>query len=430
MSTGTSPSSSPATQAVRLAPEARYADELARLHAADTDARPTGWKLSPRAVRRFILGDEKLQVSRKFYGDDPLVDRAIVTLMGHQGLMLVGEPGTAKSLLSELLAAAVSGDSGLTVQGTAGTTEDHIKYSWNYALLLAEGPSQRALVPSALYQAMRAGKLVRFEEITRCPPEIQDVLISLMSDKQLMIPELGDDARLYAQRGFNIIATANLRDRGVHEMSSALKRRFNFETVKPIRDHSFEVELVMAQLKRELDGGGESPVDVPRDVVALLVTTFQELRAGQTQDGTAIKGLDAVMSTAEAVNVAYAAALQARHFNGGRLTVREIAGQLQGVVLKDSTDDVKRVRHYFDTVVRERGKRDAQWKTFTTRRARCGSSCRSRQRSACRAGGRARPAVRRGRRGRVLRAREAPQPGLCIRIEGAAARGQAGGGAD
>lgn len=364
MSTGTSPSSSPATQAVRLAPEARYADELARLHAADTDARPTGWKLSPRAVRRFILGDEKLQVSRKFYGDDPLVDRAIVTLMGHQGLMLVGEPGTAKSLLSELLAAAVSGDSGLTVQGTAGTTEDHIKYSWNYALLLAEGPSQRALVPSALYQAMRAGKLVRFEEITRCPPEIQDVLISLMSDKQLMIPELGDDARLYAQRGFNIIATANLRDRGVHEMSSALKRRFNFETVKPIRDHSFEVELVMAQLKRELDGGGESPVDVPRDVVALLVTTFQELRAGQTQDGTAIKGLDAVMSTAEAVNVAYAAALQARHFNGGQLTAREIAGQLQGVVLKDSTDDVKRVRHYFDTVVRERGKRDAQWKTF------------------------------------------------------------------
>ena len=372
MSTGTSPSSSPANQAVRLAPEARFADELARLHAADADARPTGWKLSPRAVRRFILGDEKLAVSRKFYGDDPLVDRAIVTLMGHQGLMLVGEPGTAKSLLSELLAAAISGDSGLTVQGTAGTTEDHIKYSWNYALLLAEGPSQRALVPSPLYQAMRAGKLVRFEEITRCPPEIQDVLISLMSEKQLMIPELGrnegegegEGARLYARRGFNIIATANLRDRGVHEMSSALKRRFNFETVKPIRDHAFEVELVMAQLQRELDAGGESPVDVPRDVVGLLVTTFQELRAGQTQEGTAIKGLDAVMSTAEAVNVAYAAAMQARHFNGGQLTPREIAGQLQGVVLKDSADDVKRVRHYFDTVVRERGKRDAQWKTF------------------------------------------------------------------
>lgn len=350
-------------QAVRTAVERRYADELARLSAADTDARPPGWLRSPRAVRRFILGDEKLGITRKFYGDDPLVDRAIVTLMGHQGLMLVGEPGTAKSLLSELLAAGISGDSGLTVQGTAGTTEDHIKYSWNYALLLAEGPTPRALVPSPIYQAMRAGKLVRFEEITRCPPEIQDVLISLMSEKQLMVPELGDDSRLFAQRGFNIVATANLRDRGVHEMSSALKRRFNFETVQPIRDHAFEVELVTAQLQREL-GADEAPVNVPRDVVALLVTTFQELRAGQTREGAAIKSLDAVMSTAEAVNVAYAAALQARHFNGGQLTAREIAGQLQGVVLKDSADDVKRVRHYFDTVVRERGKRDAHWKTF------------------------------------------------------------------
>ncbi len=357
----------PSPQAVRLPPEQRHADELARLAAADTDAKPPGWKLSPRAVRRFILGDDKLQVARKFYGDDPLVDRAVVTLMGHQGLMLVGEPGTAKSLLSELLAAAISGDSGLTVQGTAGTTEDHLKYSWNYALLLAEGPSQRALVPSPVYQAMEAGRIVRFEEVTRCPPEIQDVLISLMSEKQLMVPELSRDgaegARLHARRGFNIIATANLRDRGVHEMSSALKRRFNFETVRPIRDPQFEVELVIQQLQREL-AGDEAPVQIPRDVVALLVTTFQELRSGQTQDGAAIKGLDAVMSTAEAVNVAYAAALQARHFNGGRLTVREIAGQLQGVMLKDGQDDARRVRHYFDTVVRERGKRDAQWKAF------------------------------------------------------------------
>jgi len=357
------PDGSIATQVLRLAPEHRYSDELARLGTADVDPKPPGWQRSPHAVRRFILGDEKLGVSRKFYGDDALVDRAIVTLMGHQGLMLVGEPGTAKSLLSELLATGISGDSGLTVQGTAGTTEDHIRYSWNYALLLAEGPSVRALVPSPIYQAMRAGKMVRFEEITRCPPEIQDVLISLMSDKQLMIPELGDEARLFAQRGFNIIATANLRDRGVHEMSSALKRRFNFETVQPIRDHAFEVELVTAQLQREL-AGDEAPVTVPRDVISLLVTTFQELRAGQTQEGTALKGLDAVMSTAEAVNVAFAAALQARHFNRGQLTPREIASQLHGVVLKDSVDDVKRVRHYFDTVVRERGKRDAQWKVF------------------------------------------------------------------
>ena len=349
---------------LRGSAELRYRDELERLRAADSDNRPHGWRLSPRAVRRFILGDAALGVSRKFYGDDPLVDRAIVTLMGHQGLMLVGEPGTAKSLLSELLSAAISGDSALTIQGTAGTTEDHIKYSWNYALLLAEGPSQRAMVPSPLYQAMMAGKIVRFEEITRCPPEIQDVMISLMSEKQIMVPELGEQARAHASRGFNVIATANLRDRGVHEMSSALKRRFNFETVRPIRDHGFEVELVMEQLRRDLDNA-QVAVKVERDIIDLLVTTFQELRGGQTREGTAIKTPDTVMSTAEAVNVAYAAALEASYFGDGRLGPREIANQLQGVVLKDNADDLKRVRNYFDTVVRERGRRDGLWKAFS-----------------------------------------------------------------
>jgi len=356
-------STSSTADILRSSAELRYQEELRRLQETDKDPRPQGWRLSPRAVRRFILGDEALGVSRKFYGDDPLVDRAVVTLMGHQGLMLVGEPGTAKSLLSELLSAAISGDSALTIQGTAGTTEDHIKYSWNYALLLAEGPSQRAMVPSPLYQAMVAGKIVRFEEITRCPPEIQDVMISLMSDKQIMVPELGDQARVHANRGFNVIATANLRDRGVHEMSSALKRRFNFETVRPIRDHAFEVELVMRQVQRDL-GSANASVRIERDVIALLVTTFQELRAGQTQEGTAIKTPDTVMSTAEAVNVAYAAALEACYLGDGRLTPRELANQLQGVVLKDNADDLKRVQHYFDTVVRERARRDDNWKAF------------------------------------------------------------------
>jgi MoxR-like ATPase len=348
---------------LRSSAELRYQEELRRLQETDNEKRPEGWRLSPRAVRRFILGDDALGVGRKFYGDDPLVDRAIVTLMGHQGLMLVGEPGTAKSLLSELLSAAISGDSALTIQGTAGTTEDHIKYSWNYALLLAEGPSQRAMVPSPLYQAMVSGKVVRFEEITRCPPEIQDVMISLMSDKQVMVPELGDQARVHARRGFNVIATANLRDRGVHEMSSALKRRFNFETVRPIRDHAFEVELVMQQVQRDL-GGANASVRIERDIVALLVTTFQELRAGQTREGTSIKTPETVMSTAEAVNVTYAAALEAAYLGDGRLTPREIANQLQGVVLKDNADDQKRVQHYFDTVVRERARRDDNWKAF------------------------------------------------------------------
>lgn len=357
------PMASPPADSARLPPELRHADELAKLAADDPHPKPPGWKLSPRAVRRFILGDAKLGVERKFYGDDPLVDRAIVSLMGHQGLLLVGEPGTAKSLLSELLAAAISGDSGLTVQGTAGTSEDHLRYSWNYALLLAEGPSRRALVPSPVYQAMQDGKLVRIEEITRCAPEVQDVLISLLSDKQIVVPELGEGGRLLAKRGFNVIGTANLRDRGVHEMSAALKRRFNFETVQPLTDRGFETTLVLERLGRELALAGER-VEVERPVIELLVTTFAELRGGATREGTPIKTPSAVMSTAEAVNVAYAAALQAAHFGDGVLGPSELMQQLKGVVLKDDPDDLRLMKHYVDTVIRERGRTDALWKRF------------------------------------------------------------------
>ncbi|MDR1711046.1 MAG: AAA family ATPase [Propionibacteriaceae bacterium] len=353
-------------QILRVPAEERYADELAKLQQADAAtgaALPPGWKLSPKAVRAFLIGDEKLGVTRKFYGDDPLVDRAIVTLLGRQGLMLVGEPGTAKSMLSELLAAAICGNSNLTVQGTAGTTEDHIRYSWNYALLLAEGPSERSLVPSPIYRAMQAGAIARFEEVTRAAPEIQDTLVSIMSEKQLMVPELGADARVSALPGFNIIATANLRDRGVNEMSAALKRRFNFETVHPIKDRAFEIELVSRQLDEGL-GAERANVKIDRKVVELLVTAFRDLRSGTTAEGTAIKRPETVMSTAEAVNVALAAALESRYLGDGTLTATQVAHQFVGVALKDNAEDAKRLRFYVDTVVRERARSDRDWKVF------------------------------------------------------------------
>lgn len=353
---------------IRPPAEIRYAAELATLDAWDAERgheRPPGWLLSPRAVRAFVVGSEELGVTRKFYGDDPLVDRAVVSLMGRQGLMLVGEPGTAKSMLSELLSAAVSGSSTLTVQGTAGTTEDHVRYSWNYALLVSEGPSERSLVPSPICTGMREGRVVRFEEITRCAPEIQDTLVSILSEKQLMVPELGPDARVAARPGFTVIATANLKDRGVHEMSAALKRRFSFETVAPVRDREFEIELVQRQLAAELGPEGDRP-EVPRDVLEVLVTVFQDLRTGSTREGAPVKRPETVMSTAEAVNVAVAASLEARYLGDGTVTAAEVARQVAGVALKGEDEDARRLRHYVDNVVRERARTDARWKAFFT----------------------------------------------------------------
>lgn len=353
---------------LRAPAETAFAEELALLRAQDTGPRPPGWELSPRAVRAFILGDARLGVRRKFYGDDPLIDRCIVTLMSSRGLLLVGEPGTAKSMLSELLAAAVSGDSTQTIQGTAGTTEDQIKYTWNYALLLAEGPTRRALVPAPLYTGMKGGRIVRFEEITRVQPEIQDCLVSVLSDKVLHVPELaGEEGLVFAASGFNLLATANLRDRGVHEMSAALKRRFNFETVRPMGDRSMELQLVRRQTE-ELVRAAQVDVELDEDVVELLVTTFNDLRRGITEEGIVVEKTTAVMSTAEAVAVGFAAGLDAYYFGSGVVDGSHIARQLIGTVLKDNPDDGKKLRHYFDVAVKPRAQHSPVWRTMLTAR--------------------------------------------------------------
>lgn len=342
---------------IRPPAEVEYAGELQMLAQVDTDPRPPGWKLSPRAVKAFICGSDNPGVARKFYGDDVLVERAIIGLAGNRGLLLVGEPGTAKTMLSELLSAAISGTSTNAIQGSAGTTEDQVKYSWNYALLLAEGPTLRALVPSPMHVGMKQGCLVRFEEITRCAPEIQDVLISVLSDKVMIIPELGGEDRvLLAKPGFNLIATANIRDRGVHEMSSALKRRFNFETVHPIRELNLEVTLVQRECERLLKDSG-AVVKVDRDVVELLVTAFHDLRDGVTSEGIQLERPVAVMSTAEAVSVAVSAGLDAYYYGKGVLGPEYICRHLASALDKDGPSDVQKLRHYFDVVVQQRSKK-------------------------------------------------------------------------
>ena len=323
--------------------EVRYKEELDMLRFADNGRKPENWVLSPRAVRTFILGGEVMTkdgeetISRKFYGNDALVERAVITLAGSRGLMLVGEPGTAKTMLSELLCAAISGVSTNTVQGTAGTTEDMIKYSWNYALLLSKGPCREALVPAPLLIGMEKGIITRFEEITRTPAEIQDSLISVMSDQILNIPELGDDGLVLSRPGFNII-----------------KRRFNFETVEPVKDVRLEKEIIVREAE-DLAKAGHIDAPIDTDVAELLAVTYHELREGRTENGTVVQKPNAVMSTAEAVSVYYQTISHAWYLGSDRVSLDVLADNLLGAVCKENKDDLNTLRGYFRTALKEKG---------------------------------------------------------------------------
>ena len=345
--------SKPQTGLQRAPAEIMYRDELARLEKEDSGPKPPGWRLSPKAVRTFVIGDHSRNIRQKFVGHAAIIDRAMVSLATSRGLLLVGEPGTAKSWLSELLAAAISGTSTLTIQGSAATSEDQIKYSWNYALLLAEGPGERALVPGPVVTGMREGKIVRFEEITRCPAEVQDGLLSILSDRVLTIPELGEQGVVFAREGFNVIATANTRDRGVNEMSAALKRRFNFETLFPIGDLGSEIELVRRESSRLLEASGVKTV-LPDTVLEVLVTTFRELRTGTSSDGQPVERLSTVLSTAEAVSVAHAVGVRAAFLGDGEAHPGDVIDCLAGAAVKDNAEDLEKLRRYLETVASKR----------------------------------------------------------------------------
>lgn len=346
--------------ALRQPAEVEYAKELEILRANDKDARPEGWLLSPRAVQKYILGGTVAgqTIKPKYLGNTRIVEIAIATLTTDRALLLVGEPGTAKSWLSEHLAAAISGDSLQVIQGTAGTTEEQVRYSWNYALLLAEGPSQKALVSSPVYRSMVAGKIVRFEEISRVPSEIQDSLITILSEKMLAVPELG--YHVQASRGFNIIATANTRDRGVNDMSAALTRRFNKVVLPVPSDIDTEVQIVRKRVA-EIGSGLRLPAPPPaEEAVRKIVQIFQELRKGQTVDGKQkVKGPSGVLSTAEAISLFGNSMALAGHFGDGKVNDRDLAAALHGIVVKEEERDTSIWVEYLENVMKKRG---AEWR--------------------------------------------------------------------
>jgi len=346
------------TPILRAHAETQYAAELEALARADDRPRPPRWRLSPWAVATYLLGGELgdgTAITPKYVGNRRLIEVAVATLATDRALLLLGVPGTAKTWVSEHLAAAISGDSTLLVQGTSGTGEENIRYGWNYARLLAEGPSRAALVPSPLMVAAENGQIARIEELTRIPSDVQDSLITLLSEKTIPIPELGAEAQ--ARQGFNLVATANSRDRGVNELSSALKRRFNTVVLplpEKLEDEVAIVERRVADLGRALALPAEPAA---LDEIRRVVTIFRELRSGVSGDGkTKLKSPSSTLSTAEAISVVSSGLALAAHFGDGTLRGGDVAAGLVGAVVKDPVQDKIVWREYLETIVKERWK--------------------------------------------------------------------------
>jgi len=342
--------------ALREAAETQFAHELAELARADDRPRPPNWRLSPWAVRTYVMGgtlDNGFEVTPKYIGHTRLIEIAISTLATDRALLLYGVPGTAKSWVSEHLAAAISGDSNLLVQGTAGTDETALRYGWNYARLLAQGPSYEALVPSPMLRAMSEGRIARVEELTRIPSEVQDTLITILSEKTLPIPELNRGVQ--AQRGFNVIATANNRDKGVNDLSSALTRRFNM-VILPVPE-SLEQEVSIVERRvNDLGRALALPIEKPAlEEIRRVVTVFRELRDGKTLDGkTKLKSPSGTLSTAEAISVVTSGLAMAAFYGDGELRAHDLAASLSGAIVKDPVQDKLVWQEYLQTVVKER----------------------------------------------------------------------------
>jgi MoxR-like ATPase len=343
------------TDILRLPAEQTYAVELAALR-GNPGPRPQGWAMSPRAAVTYLMGgtaSDGTAISAKYVGDKRLIETAIATLATDRALLLLGVPGTAKSWVSEHVAAAVSGDSTMVIQCTAGTDENQIRYGWNYAQLLAHGPSRQALVPTPLFRAMEAGKVCRLEELTRMGSDVQDTLITVLSEKMMPIAELND--AVYAKRGFNVIATANNRDKGVNELSSALKRRFNVVVLPLPDDMEQEIAIVtrrVGEMAHNLDL--PAPKNVAREV-ARVVAIFRELRGGATLDGKmTLKAPSGTLSTAEAIAVMIGGLSQAAFFNDGRLSAEGVAPNMIGAIIKDPVQDKAVLEEYLETVLKKR----------------------------------------------------------------------------
>ena len=295
--------------------EQQFAEELHELKKNETNSVPENWEMSPQSVVTYLMGGKLkngFEVSPKYIGNRRLMEIAVATLVTDRALLLYGLPGTAKSWVSE-----------------------------------------GALVQTPIMKAMQEGKIGRIEELTRIGSDVQDTLITILSEKTLPVPELNKEVQ--AIRGFNIIATANNRDKGVNDLSSALKRRFN-TVILPLPDSIDEEIDIVRRRVESFEKVMQLPAERPAlEEIRRVVTIFRELRQGATNDGkTKLKTPSGTLSTAEAISVVNNGLAMAGYFGDGQIHAEDLVSGILGAVVKDPVQDKVVWQEYMETVVKNR----------------------------------------------------------------------------
>jgi hypothetical protein len=193
---------------------------------------------------------------------------------------------------------------------------------------------------------------------------VQDALISILSEKYISIPELDDDNIVFAQPGFSIIATANSRDRGVNDLSSALKRRFNFVRIPVVTNKRSETEIVRFRTE-ELLRRHRIELDVPPTLLDILLQSFADLRAAAAAAGSDDEKLESALSTAEQIGVLEDAILHSNFFGDRTLRAQTLAGSLVGSLARRTPEDLAILNKYWHGVVEPRSKSEGgSWPDF------------------------------------------------------------------
>ena len=227
---------------------------------------------------------------RSVVGRGREIEVLLAALRSGRHILLEGPPGTGKSTLLRNLAEGTGADFEF-VEGTAELTPARLVGHFDPATVLTEGYSPQVFVDGPLLRAMRSGALLYVEEINRVPEETLNALVTVMSEREIVVPRLG---RVEAEDGFRLVAAMNPFDAvGTGRISGAVMDRvcrltFGYQSAEE------EVDIVARATGAVADASLTAVVEMVR-----ATREHSDLRSGSSVRGA----IDMVLVARELVSI-------------------------------------------------------------------------------------------------------------------------------